>query len=188
MNFDFNNIKHIPPNHSIGDAQIRELFRWASVVDGYAVEVGSYFGRSTSVIALGLKISEKGKKVFAIDPHSSKACDYDLFLKNIEQAGIKEYVQPIRKCSEDVLQAKEPKELFEGKIGLLFIDGDHTYEGLKKDLGWIDYVYRGGVIAFHDYGQSKYPGITKAITEYQMECHKMIQYKLVGGLIMFKKL
>ena len=37
------------------------------------------------------------------------------------------------------------------KIDLLFIDGDHTYEGVKKD--WEMYsplVRKGGIIAFHD--------------------------------------
>lgn len=188
MDFNFDWIKHISNAHSIGDKQIRTLFRWASVVDGNAVEIGSYFGRSTVVIARGLSIAEKGGKVFAVDPHSSKVCDYDLFLKNIEQAGIKEYVQPIRERSEVVLESREPKELFESKIGLLFIDGNHTYEGLKKDLGWIDLVYRGGVIAFHDYNQSKYPGITQAIIEYQETHHTMYQYELLGSMVLFKKL
>lgn len=36
-------------------------------------------------------------------------------------------------------------------IDLLFIDGDHTYEGAKKDyLGYRHFVREGGIIAFHD--------------------------------------
>ena len=37
------------------------------------------------------------------------------------------------------------------EIDFLFIDGDHSYEGVKKD--WVMYsrfVKRGGLIAFHD--------------------------------------
>jgi predicted O-methyltransferase YrrM len=38
-----------------------------------------------------------------------------------------------------------------GKLDLLFIDGDHTYEGVKKDFeSYLDLVRPGGVIAFHD--------------------------------------
>lgn len=37
------------------------------------------------------------------------------------------------------------------KIDLLFIDGDHTYEGVKKDFEMYNSLVRkGGIIAFHD--------------------------------------
>jgi predicted O-methyltransferase YrrM len=44
------------------------------------------------------------------------------------------------------------EELLSGKkIDFLFIDGDHTYDGVKKDFYlYSDLVSDGGVIAFHD--------------------------------------
>lgn len=37
------------------------------------------------------------------------------------------------------------------KIDFLFIDGDHTYEGVKKDFNtYSPLVKKGGIIAFHD--------------------------------------
>jgi predicted O-methyltransferase YrrM len=55
----------------------------------------------------------------------------------------------------------ETKRLLSGRqIDLLFIDGDHTYEGVKKD--WEMYsplVRSGGLIVFHDvagnYGETQ---------------------------------
>jgi len=187
MEFNYKWIEHIPADHSIGDAQVRELFRWASTIDGNAIEIGSFYGRSTAVIAWGLKIGNGGK-LFAIDPHENKYNSYEACLKNVIQADVKEYVQIVRDESENVFKEKKPKELFEKPIGLLFIDGDHSYEGLKKDLVWIDLVYHGGIIAFHDYNTSKYPGIVKAITEYQETHHTMDQLLLVGSMVIFKKL
>lgn len=187
MEFNFDHIRHIPSDHSIGNSQIRALFRWASVVDGNAVEIGSFYGRSTAVIAQGLKIAEKGGKVFAVDPHASRVSKYDFFLENLKKSGIRDRVIPVRERSEIALQQLQPKELFDTKIGLLFIDGDHSYEGIKKDFGWIDLVYRGGVIAFHDYTE-KYPGIMKAVKEYWENNDDIEFEKLIDGLIIFKKL
>ncbi|MEX0930072.1 MAG: class I SAM-dependent methyltransferase [Candidatus Paceibacterota bacterium] len=36
-------------------------------------------------------------------------------------------------------------------VDVLFIDGDHSYEGVKNDFEWYaPFVRRGGIIAFHD--------------------------------------
>lgn len=41
---------------------------------------------------------------------------------------------------------------FHDEIDLLFVDGDHHYEAVKKDIaGWIPKVAMGGIVAFHDY-------------------------------------
>jgi predicted O-methyltransferase YrrM len=41
--------------------------------------------------------------------------------------------------------------LGETKLDLLFIDGDHTYEGVKKDFeSYSPLVRPGGIVAFHD--------------------------------------
>ena len=47
---------------------------------------------------------------------------------------------------------KKVKEILDGQgLSFLFIDGDHTYEGVKKDFEmYSNLVGEGGVIAFHD--------------------------------------
>ncbi|MEM4455206.1 MAG: class I SAM-dependent methyltransferase [Thermofilaceae archaeon] len=41
--------------------------------------------------------------------------------------------------------------LGDGKLDFLFIDGDHTYEGVKRDFEiYSPLVRKGGIIAFHD--------------------------------------
>ena len=51
-------------------------------------------------------------------------------------------------------------------IDVLFIDGDHTYEGCKADIDvWSKWVVPGGVMLFHDADDTS-PGVVKAINEY----------------------
>lgn len=58
----------------------------------------------------------------------------------------------IRKDSHKEETRKELVKILKGKkIDLLFIDGDHTYSGVKKD--WLMYaplVKNGGIVALHD--------------------------------------
>jgi predicted O-methyltransferase YrrM len=47
--------------------------------------------------------------------------------------------------------------LGDNRLDLLFIDGDHTYEGVKKDFEMYSSLVRvGGVIAFHDVHESSF--------------------------------
>src|SRR5206468_3034194 len=53
---------------------------------------------------------------------------------------------------------------FELKINLLWIDGDHSYEGCKSDIiAWLPKVFAGGCVAFHDYGNPC--GVRQAVDE-----------------------
>ena len=39
----------------------------------------------------------------------------------------------------------------DGKFDVIFIDGDHTYDGVKKDFElYSDLINKGGIICFHD--------------------------------------
>ena len=54
-------------------------------------------------------------------------------------------------------------------IDLLYIDGDHSYEGVKADiLGWSPHVRPGGFILGHDYETHPgcmFPGVARAVDE-----------------------
>jgi predicted O-methyltransferase YrrM len=170
--------------------QMEELTHWAGVTEGNAVEIGSLYGRSAIAIARGLKKKKSGK-VFTIDPHIAKRySDYDLFLSNISKSGVSEYIYPIRDYSSNVLKNKQPKELFDSEIGLLFIDGDHSYSGVKTDLEWIKFVKEGGVVFFHDYYENpvvNFAGVKKAVDEYLQDNNDLKLLKFSDGLITFKK-
>ena len=64
----------------------------------------------------------------------------------------KQRIYLIRKDSHDPQTLKEVKKILgHEKVDLLFIDGDHSYEGVKKDFEtYSPLVRKGGIIAFHD--------------------------------------
>jgi len=68
---------------------------------------------------------------------------------------------------------------------MLFIDGDHSYNGVKKDIKWIEYVKSGGIVAFHDYLLPKYKdSVVKAVNEIK---DSLVFDKHINGLIVFRK-
>jgi cephalosporin hydroxylase len=58
----------------------------------------------------------------------------------------------LRRDSHDPKTLEEVKGILDGqKVDFLFIDGDHTYNGVKQDFEmYSPLVKEGGIIAFHD--------------------------------------
>lgn len=139
----------------------RFLYWLASHVpqDGLALEVGSFKGKSSNFLAAGL--SGRASLV-CVDtwkndamPYDAKQDVYDEFLQNT--FNYKNCITPIRGHSSEIASSwKQP-------LDLLFIDGDHSYNGCKSDLlAWLRFVKPGGWVAFHDSGEE---GVTRAIAE-----------------------
>ena len=60
--------------------------------------------------------------------------------------------------------------LGEKKVDFLFIDGDHSYEGVKKDFEmYSPLVRKGGVIAFHDVAPKGAPELTGGVPRFWKE-------------------
>jgi len=67
-------------------------------------------------------------------------------------ANYQQKINLIRKDSHATSTIEEIKRILNGhKLDFLFIDGDHTYEGVKVDFrAYGSLVRKGGLIAFHD--------------------------------------
>lgn len=149
---------------SDGDANI--LYKYAKLNNGgVIVEIGSWKGKSTVVLAMGSK-DGYSNKVYAIDPHENteahKLFKQDstkqIFENNLKLFGVDDIVVPIFKKSVDATKDVN------NQIGLLFIDGSHEYEDVKNDINnYIPFTGIGSVILFHDYCNES--GVIKAINE-----------------------
>ncbi len=128
-----------------------------------AVEVGLQFGRSATVIASSAK--EKGFKFIAIDSWDEEYSE--AAQKHVEEVLLKELDLPIEIIIED---SKTAHSRIVGKVALLHIDGDHSYEGVLADCkNFLPKVKKGGYACFDDYGHDSLPGVYQAVTEYMSE-------------------
>lgn len=60
------------------------------------------------------------------------------------------------------------KEVSDNILGLVYIDCDHSYEGVMSDINtWFHKLVTGGIMAFHDYeNDSPTYGVKRAVTEF----------------------
>ncbi len=136
--------------------------------DAAVVEVGSFCGRSTVVLASVVQSLGAPTRVYAVDPHEgvvgatdsgtqSLGPTFEIFRHNIAVNGLTSVVEPIPRRSVDVL--------WEKPIAFLFIDGLHDYENVSQDFHHFEpWVVAGGYIAFHDYS-GYYAGVKKFVDE-----------------------
>ncbi len=136
----------------VSGAEVTGLMKLAAAVpdDACILEIGSYRGRSTSALALGTN----GAPVYAIEPHEAfegvygaqyGPADRRAFFENLLRVGVVEKVRLVNLSSEVACQG------WTRPIGLLWIDGDHTLDGVRRDFeSWQRFLVPGGVVAFHD--------------------------------------
>lgn len=140
------------------EGQARLLFDTAAAVpvDGTIVEIGSFRGRSTIALAMG---AHPSVRIVAIDPHAGNdrgpqeidgfaaeaEDDHQIFLANLDAAGVRERVQVVRRFSG------EAHDDVEGPVDLLWVDGAHRARPAHEDMRrWGDRVRPGGRMLVHD--------------------------------------
>lgn len=138
------------------EAQAQRLDRCARAVPagGRIVEIGSFRGRSTIVLA---RAAPGDADVVAIDPHLGSDRgpqeiaarpelgeeDTRLFRANLERHGVLERVRHVR-----MLSSQAP---LEEAIDLLYVDGAHRFGPARDDLvRWGARVRDGGTMLVHD--------------------------------------
>jgi glycosyltransferase involved in cell wall biosynthesis/predicted O-methyltransferase YrrM len=124
----------------------------ADCAGGHIVEIGSFRGKSS--VALGMGAIQSGVQVFCIDPHAEFTGVYGGKF-GPQDRGAFYQVMLDTKLFERValinLASREAARAWQQPIGLLFIDGDHSYRGVRGDFeAWEPHVSLGGVVAFDD--------------------------------------
>ncbi len=138
--------------------------------DQEIVELGVFQGRSTLMMAWGARQGH-GAHVTGIDPWSLEGNVYDPpFTDDGSRRWAMHWVQSLG-YSRDINLIQDfshrVAEVWNGKpVGLLYVDGDHTKEGAKRDvLSWARHLAPGATIAVDDYGHPDWPGVGEAVDE-----------------------
>jgi len=118
---------------------------------GCVLEIGAFKGASTIVLSKAARAAGDDH-IWTVDPFTSR-CETDLpkgtsypeFLSNLTQTGEERFVRVFKGLSQDLAkQWRDP-------IRVLWIDGDHSYKGVKRDLELFrEFLSDGAIIAFHD--------------------------------------
>lgn len=143
---------------------------------GCIVEVGSFRGKSAVALAFGVRDmapSAARPDIYCIEPHRPFTGFYGGEFGPADRGAYYAAMcrsEAFREVALVNLSSEEVTPSWTRKVGLLFIDGDHRYEGVKRDFDcWEPHVVPGGSVAFDD---AKDP-----------ECgpHQLVQEILAGG-------
>ncbi len=175
------------------DDQARALFDAAAEVrpGGRIVEIGSFRGRSTIVLATA---AADDVEIVAIDPHAGNdrgpqeingyeaeaESDHEVFVANLAGAGVASRVRHVRAFSSDAHGEVS------GRIDVLWVDGAHRYAPALGDLReWGDRVVPGGRLLVHDSWSSI--GVTFAILRLLAGSRRWRYDGRVGSLARYTK-
>ncbi|OGV46863.1 MAG: hypothetical protein A2X46_15905 [Lentisphaerae bacterium GWF2_57_35] len=138
-----------------------------------AVEIGSLFGGSASLILSAARDRGKAAKLTCIDPMSGFYAKPDIsgvevspktFWTNIGHMGFGHEQVDLQIMTSDAFDVRT--NIANESCGILLIDGDHSYQGVKSD--WERYshvVSPGGFVLFDDYGDAAWPDITRFVDD-----------------------
>lgn len=131
------------------------------------VEFGVLHGRTTRALADN---APNGAKIWAVDPWKG-----DYIYEDGSKVPINTYVMPyfIQNLKDHIdLHRVIPVRIFSYQFSLpfevdmVFIDGDHRYETVVKDIKKAyELVRNGGIISGHDYNHPAWPGVKQAVDE-----------------------
>jgi predicted O-methyltransferase YrrM len=162
-------------NHGVASLQVDEaalLYRLArDATDGPFAEIGRFKGGSTFILASALP---DGVELWSYDLHVALRADMPGEQLDGELgAALARYglERKVHLIVGDSRKVEPPSTTLE----VLFIDGDHSYEGAKADFErWSAYVRPGGHVLLHDavdsggYG-NVYPGVARVVDEIRGE-------------------
>ena len=147
-------------------AEAAHLYRVIQAIESsepVIVELGSCFGLSSMIIARALR-NKPNAKIYCVDAWEGDGTSvfaktrayvqeqaekgisfFDMFKNNMTRSGYWESVTPVQGYTTEVVKT------WTEAADLVFVDADHSYEGVRKDVrDWRQHIKVGGQILMHD--------------------------------------
>ena len=153
---------------------------FAAPADGVVVEVGSFLGCSTILLA-GARKLRGGRKVHAIDSFDASGDAFSRpvyetlrteatlslrqrFETNLHRAGVRDWVEIHQARAEDEVKS------WTAPIDLLYYDGDHSYDAVTRLYdSWSGLLKDGAILAIHNsqagYRNESHDGSSRLVEE-----------------------
>jgi predicted O-methyltransferase YrrM len=158
------------------------------------VEIGTFDGRTTLNLAvnataqakvLTLDLPPAERAAFALAPGERQYVDKPQPGARFRDAG-----SPWREAAGRITQLLGDSATFDwapyaGRAGLVFVDGSHAYEYVRKDSETaMRLVAKGGVVLWHDYG--RWEGVTRALEEFEAQRRLGLRHIAGTSLVAWK--
>ncbi|MBL8727332.1 MAG: class I SAM-dependent methyltransferase [Planctomycetes bacterium] len=163
-----------------------------------AVEIGCWQGKSSVCIARGLR-RKNAPRLCCIDPFDasgdaasanqyadrSSGLDNQLravFEQNLSHAGVRDIVEIRQGFSH------ERAATWSGAIDLLFLDGDHGYDAVARDVAdWAPHVRPGGYLVMHDVVHPVHQGPRRVVDERILVDPKWVDRRYVDSMFVARR-
>jgi MMP 1-O-methyltransferase len=143
--------------------ELEAIARVAAAVprDGVIVEIGSFAGRSSVHWAAN---SHPSVAIFCIDPFDAIVDEFSFAHLQGDPAGVQgrrsgelfaEHTRPWADRLTALAQPSPPPD-WDRPADVIFVDGDHSFEGVTRDLEfWIAHLKPGGRLLGHDWDDAR---------------------------------
>lgn len=173
----------------ITDYQGKILFIlcYTQVIKGDVLEIGSFKGKSTSYLYRA--IEQTNDSLIVIDHFQGvigKENIYgdfkDIFIENMNKIGNIKKIKIHNGKSTEMLNS-----IKDNSLRFIYIDGDHTFEGIKNDLTiCLNKLKKNGIIVLDDYFNG-FPELVESVNLIIKDLNKFSFFTFAHNLVLIKK-
>ena len=183
-------VTHTPYPEPLEGCVLHALTQWTHDNGRCVIEIGSFQGRSLTMLAMGLRGSKADSLLLSVDPHQEHPTNAEHVRLSLRQIG-----EESRLVQFPCVSAKAARSIAPASASLIFVDGDHAYERVVEDFeNYHTLLAPGGCMLFHDHDfqdhngkPALHPGVRRCIERYVLPSGEFKPLLLAHTLFAFQK-